>query len=119
MRFYTFQARPFKQSQVTILPALEDMAYAQEHRRAGAEVQVPPVEFPGVQWRVVAQYLRRIGVQFDNGVTPVILAVPAPVTGGHENVAGRRIDDRARATPDRRVALFAGSRIHQFVPVAA
>ena len=48
-----------------------------------------------------------------------VLAVERAVAGRDEQVAGRRIDDRSRTPPDRRVAAGAGRRLHDRAAVRA
>ena len=59
------------------------------------------------------------GESTSDAVAPVRLAVEGAVAGRDEQVAGRRVDDRRRAAPDRRVARRARRGLDDPVPVRA
>ena len=72
-----------------------------------------------VRRRPVLQEPLAVGREDEDAVAPVRLPVERPVAGRDEQVAGRGIDDRRRAAPDRRVARGAGRRLDDLVAVGA
>ena len=108
-----------EQADQAVLAALRQKVAAQQHRRGRSDVEVAIVELGIVRRSVVAEHLGGVGVELDGRVAPVGLAVVGAVAGGHEDVAGRGIDHRPGAAPDRRSRVSARVGIEQAGAVAA
>src|SRR6185437_16732016 len=67
----------------------------------------------------VAEHPCGIGIEFDDGVAPVCLAVIRAISGSHEYIAGRRIDHGPGAAPNRRSTSLARLGLDQTRPVTA
>ena len=113
-----FSRFEIEEPELAVLTALGRQPAAEQRRRGRAEIDITGVQVALVGRRPVLEEPTRVGREHEDAVAPVRPAVPLRVTRGNEEVAGRRLDDDARASPDRGVALRAGRRLDQLVPVA-
>src|SRR6185312_16782080 len=77
------------------------------------------VEFGIVGWSVVAEHTGSIRIEFDDGIAPIRLAIVGAITGGHEDVAGCRVDHGSSASPNRGLSIRARAGLQQASAIAA
>src|SRR6266540_2071565 len=92
---------------------------AEQRRRRRAEVDVGGLELTLIPRRPALKQSAGIRRELEHAIAPISLAVEGPVPGCDEQVPSRRIDDDARATPDRRPALRAAGGLDQTWPIGA